>query len=50
MLGAFPGLAVHLGPLRALQSLRVLPYVKDAAIFDKVVTGLKALAIFKDMA
>lgn len=45
----FPLLGDHLDQLRALQALRVLPYVRSPEVFDNVVAGLQSLASFKDV-
>jgi len=39
----FPDLSPKLSALRALQALRVLPYVRDATIFTRVVAGLQRI-------
>jgi hypothetical protein len=49
MVEIFPGLDAHLDQLRALQALRVLPYVRDSEVFLHVVTGLKSIASFKEI-
>jgi hypothetical protein len=49
MTGLFPRIGGHLDQLRALQALRVLPYVRDRAVFDNVVTGLISLAFSEDI-
>ncbi|GHD14297.1 phosphotransferase [Tianweitania populi] len=43
MTGFFPKLDAALPSLRALQALRVLPYVRDATIFSRVVSGLRRI-------
>jgi aminoglycoside phosphotransferase len=43
MTGLFPALGVALPSLRAIQALRVLPYVHDATVFSRVVTGLRRI-------
>jgi len=45
-----PQFAILSHDLRALQALRVLPYVKDAVTFQHVVSGLKELTIMKEFA
>ncbi|KAB0676009.1 phosphotransferase [Aureimonas leprariae] len=43
MVALHPDLARRLPGLRAIQALRVLPYVQDAATFDHVVAGIAAI-------
>lgn len=43
----FPALRGRLDQLRALQALRVLPYVRSAAIFDNVLAGVQSLPSFR---
>lgn len=42
---SFPDIGAHLAQLRALQALRVLPYVKDVKTFSHVVDGLKHISL-----
>ncbi|GHD21430.1 hypothetical protein GCM10016234_35070 [Tianweitania populi] len=47
MTGLFPGLFARLPALRALQAMRVLPYVHDKAIFAGVIAGLKRIRLIE---
>jgi len=48
MTAALPGLRDRLAALRALQALRVLPYVKNQETFSYVVSGLKDIEFAKE--
>jgi aminoglycoside phosphotransferase len=43
MTSVYPDLGAALPSLRAIQALRVLPYVHDATVFSRVVTGLRRI-------
>jgi hypothetical protein len=50
MMTAFPSLRKRLAPLRAIQALRVLPYIKDRETFSHVVSGLREIELTKEFA